>query len=57
MVGGILEYASLALGYQSLLIMVAVLYGLAFLTGRTKLRTAASAPAAAIPEPGLPASQ
>ena len=57
MVGGILEYASLALGYQSLLIMVAVLYGLAFLTGRTKLRTAASAPIAAIPEPGLPASQ
>jgi Spermine/spermidine synthase domain len=57
MVGGVLEYASLALGYQSLLIMVAVLYGLAFLTGRTKLRTAASAPAAAMPEPGLPASQ
>jgi len=36
---------------------VAVLYGLAFLTGRTKLRAAASAPAAAMPEAGLPASQ
>jgi hypothetical protein len=57
MVGGVLEYASLALGYQSLIIMVAVFYGLAFLTGRTKLRAAAPAPATTMPEAGLPASQ
>lgn len=33
MVGGILEYSSLVLGYRSLLIVVAVLYGAAFLLG------------------------
>ena len=31
MVGGLLEYVSLLTGYRSLLILVAVLYGLAFL--------------------------
>lgn len=36
MVGGTLEYASLVVGYRSLLIVVAVLYGLAFLCGRTE---------------------
>ena len=34
MVGGVLEYASLIFGYRMLLIVVAVLYGLAFLIGR-----------------------
>lgn len=37
MVGGVLEYMSLVVGYRSLLIFVAVLYGLAFLTGRQYL--------------------
>jgi hypothetical protein len=37
MVGGAAEYASLVLGYRALLIMVAALYGLAFLTGRARL--------------------
>ena len=42
MVGGILEYASLIVGYRWLLILVALLYGLAFITGRRHLRIAAS---------------
>jgi hypothetical protein len=33
MVGGVLEYASLLTGYQTLLILVALLYGAAFLSG------------------------
>jgi SAM-dependent methyltransferase len=37
MVGGMLEYLSLLWGYRSLLVLVAVLYGLAFLTGRRHL--------------------
>jgi hypothetical protein len=37
MVGGALEYLALITGYRSLLIVVAVLYGLAFLTGRRHL--------------------
>ena len=40
MVGGIMEYASLVVGYRALLIVVAVLYGLAFVTGRGQLRPA-----------------
>ena len=36
MVGGTLEYLALITGYQFLLIVVAVLYGLAFITGRRK---------------------
>lgn len=40
MVGGLLEYASLAVGYRSLLILAAALYGAAFVTGRKYLRTA-----------------
>lgn len=45
MVGGVLEYLALITGYRSLLIVVAVLYGLAFLFGRRHLgaRAAASA--------------
>ena len=42
MVGGILEYASLIVGYRWLLVLVALLYGLAFITGRRHLRIAAS---------------
>jgi spermidine synthase len=34
MVGGVVEYLALVTGYRFLLIVVAVLYGLAFLTGR-----------------------
>ncbi|HTP17207.1 MAG TPA: spermidine synthase, partial [Streptosporangiaceae bacterium] len=36
MAGGLLEYTSLIFGYQWLLILVAVLYGLAFLTGQLR---------------------
>ena len=38
MIGGILEYSSLVIGYRWLLVLVALLYGLAFLTGRGHLR-------------------
>ena len=38
MVGGLLEYVALLTGYQALLLLVAVLYGAAFLTGRVHLR-------------------
>ncbi len=41
MIGGILEYASLVVGYRWLLVFVAVLYGLAFLTGWRHLRPVA----------------
>ncbi len=34
MVGGLLEYSSLVLGYRNLLVMVAVIYGLAWFSGR-----------------------
>jgi len=44
-VGGTLEYLSLITGYQFLLIVVAVLYALAFITGRR--RSTAQQPAAA----------
>jgi hypothetical protein len=40
MVGGLLEYASLITGYQALAVLVAVLYSLAFLTGRQHLAAA-----------------
>jgi len=36
--GGVLEYASLVIGYRWLLVFVAALYGLAFLTGWRHLR-------------------
>ncbi len=41
MIGGVLEYAALVVGYRSLLIAAAVLYGLAFLAGRRHLAAAA----------------
>jgi hypothetical protein len=37
MVGGVLEYSSLLIGYRSLLIAVALLYGFAYLFGREHL--------------------
>jgi SAM-dependent methyltransferase len=37
MVGGVLEYLALLTGYQALILVVALLYGLAFLTGRVHL--------------------
>jgi SAM-dependent methyltransferase len=37
MVGGVLEYIALLSGYQTLIIVVALLYGLAFLAGRAHL--------------------
>jgi hypothetical protein len=45
MVGGVLEYASLIVGYRWLLVFVALLYGLAFLTGWRHLRIAGLADA------------
>src|SRR5579859_7904964 len=39
-VGGVLEYLSLIVGYRWLLVVVALLYGLAFLTGRGHLKAA-----------------
>jgi hypothetical protein len=38
MIGGILEYLSLIVGYRWLLVLVALLYALAFVTGRSHLR-------------------
>ena len=43
MVGGVLEYTSLILGYRNLMIVALVLYGLAFLFGRRHLLSPASA--------------
>jgi hypothetical protein len=37
MVGGVLEYSSLILGYRALLLVIALLYGLAFVLGRRRL--------------------
>jgi hypothetical protein len=47
MVGGLLEYTALVVGYRSLLFLVAVLYGLAFLFGREHLRATVPVPARA----------
>jgi hypothetical protein len=49
MVGGLIEYSALIVGYRALLFVVAFLYGLAFLFGREHLRAgvAAAVPAAA----------
>jgi hypothetical protein len=37
MVGGLLEYGALVAGYRNLVLVVAIVYGLAFLTGRKHL--------------------
>jgi hypothetical protein len=50
MVGGILEYLSLITGYRWLLVLVALLYALAFLAGRSHLRAAGLA-SAQVPAP------
>ena len=50
MLGGVLEYSSLIVGYRWLLVVVALLYGLAFITGRGHLRIAAPT-AAQTPQP------
>jgi hypothetical protein len=44
MFGGLLEYSALIIGYRMLLVLVAVLYGLAFLLGRRHLGSVAPAP-------------
>ena len=46
MFGGILEYASLVVGYRALLIIVGLLYGAAFLAGRRQLTAPADEAAA-----------
>jgi hypothetical protein len=43
MVGGILEYLALVVGYRWLLVLVALLYGMAFVTGRRHIRVATPA--------------
>ncbi len=54
MAGGVLEYLSLITGYRALLVVVAILYGLAFLTGRRHLTPAARQVTAVGPrEPSL----
>lgn len=47
MVGGVLEYAALITGYQALLLMVALLYGAAFVFGRIQFGARSTAAAAA----------
>jgi hypothetical protein len=42
MVGGLIEYGALIIGYRSLLFLVAALYGLAFFFGREHLRSASA---------------
>jgi SAM-dependent methyltransferase len=42
MLGGVLEYASLVTGYRALLVMIAVLYGGAFMLQRSQRRVTAS---------------
>jgi hypothetical protein len=37
MVGGLVEYSALVIGYRSLLVFVAIFYGLAFVLGREHL--------------------
>ncbi len=53
-VGGVIEYAALATGYRFLLIVVGVLYGLAFVSSRFLRR---SAPAASLPSASLALSR
>jgi hypothetical protein len=51
MVGGVLEYVSLLTGYQMLLVLVALLYGAAFLSGPIR-RQGRTAPAGPLPSAG-----
>jgi hypothetical protein len=55
-IGGVLEYSSLVIGYRWLLVLVALLYALAFITARSHIRPPASPPRpltrpAALPRP------
>jgi hypothetical protein len=49
MVGGVLEYVALVTGYQALILVVALLYGAAFVTGRVHLGEGSRAVAAGAP--------
>jgi hypothetical protein len=51
MVGGVLEYVALLTGYQALLLLVAALYGAAFLTGRVHLRAGVAPSPAPVSSP------
>jgi spermidine synthase len=51
MFGGLLEYSALIVGYRALLIVTAILYGLAFVFGRAHLGGASEAMPAPVPEP------
>ena len=52
MLGGVLEYGALVLGYRNLLLGVALLYGLAFVTGRRHLGAVPTADVRAAPPLG-----
>jgi hypothetical protein len=43
MVGGLLEYTSMVLGYRNLLLVALVAYGLAFVSGRNYITRTTSA--------------
>jgi SAM-dependent methyltransferase len=51
MVGGVLEYMALLTGYQALLLVVAGLYGAAFISGRAHLRLRSASPEPGAAEP------
>jgi spermidine synthase len=51
MFGGLLEYSALIVGYRALLVVTALLYGLAFVFGRAHLGGAAETVPAPVPEP------
>jgi hypothetical protein len=53
MVGGVLEYSSLLLGYRTLLVVVALLYGCAFISGRKYLALNRSSLEPAIADSGV----
>ena len=53
MLGGVLEYVAIVTGYTSLLLVAAILYGLAFLFGRSKLVAEPAPMALSAPAPTL----
>jgi hypothetical protein len=53
MVGGVLEYSSLLSGYRTLLVVVALLYGCAFISGRKYLVLNGSSQEEAIADSGV----
>ncbi len=59
MLGGLLEYLAIVTGYRSLLFLVALLYGLAFVIGRRHLRKdqPPSSEPAATPDPSVAAAR